>query len=80
MDFTDLNKPCPKDSFPFPRIDVLVDSISGYGLLSIMDVFSNYNQILMHPEDQEKMVFIIDRCLYCYKVMPFNLKNAMATY
>jgi hypothetical protein len=80
VDFTDLNKACPKDSFPLPRIDALVDSTSGYELLSFMDAFSGYNKILMHPEDQEKTTFITDRGLYCYKVMPFGLKNARATY
>jgi hypothetical protein len=80
VDFTDLNKACPKDSFPLPRIDALVDSTSGYELLSFMDAFSGYNQILMHPEDREKTVFLTDRGLYCYKVMPFGLKNAGATY
>jgi hypothetical protein len=80
MDFTDLNKACPKDSFPLPRIDALVDSTSGYESLSFMDAFSGYNQILMHPEDREKTAFITDRGLYCYKVMPFGLKNAGATY
>jgi hypothetical protein len=80
VDFTDLNKACPKDSFPLPRIDALVDSTSGYELLSFMDAFSYYNQILIHPEDREKTAFITDRGLYCYKVMPFGLKNAGATY
>ena len=80
VDFTDLNKACPKDSFPLLRIDALVDSTSGYELLSFMDAFSDYNQILMHPEDQEKTSFITDRGLYCYKVMPFSLRNAGATY
>ena len=45
-----------------------------------MDVFSGYNQILMHPDDQEKMTFITEREIYCYKVMPYRLKNAGATY
>ncbi|XP_059436758.1 uncharacterized protein LOC132169816 [Corylus avellana] len=80
VDFTDLNKACPKDSFTLPRIDALVDSTAGYGLLSFMDAFSGYNQIYMHPEDYEKTAFITDRDLYCYKVMPFGLKNAGATY
>jgi hypothetical protein len=80
VDFTDLNKACPKDSFPLPRIDTLVDSTSEYELLSFMDVFSSYNQILMHPKDREKTTFITDRGLYCYKVMPFGLKNAGVTY
>jgi hypothetical protein len=80
VDFTDLNKACPKDSFPLPHIDALVDSTSGYELLSFMDAFSGYNQILMYPEDREKTAFITDQGLYCYKVMPFGLKNVGATY
>jgi hypothetical protein len=80
VDFTDLNKACPKDSFPLPRIDLLVDSTSGHQLLSFMDAFSGYNQIQMAEEDQEKTSFITNRSLYCYKVMPFGLKNAGATY
>ena len=80
MDFTDLNKACPKDSFPLPRIDQLVDSITGHKLLTFMDAFSGYNQIKMAEEDQEKTAFITSQGLYCYKVMPFKLKNAGATY
>ena len=80
VDFTNLHKACSKDSFPLPRIDALVDYTSEYGLLSFMDAFSSYNQISMHPEDQKKTSFITDRGLYCYKVMPFGLKIAGATY
>ena len=80
IDFTDLNKACPKDSFPLPHIDRLVDATAGHELLSFMDAFSRYNQILMHPDDQEKTAFITERGIYCYKVMPFGLKNAGATY
>ncbi|XP_059436632.1 uncharacterized protein LOC132169649 [Corylus avellana] len=80
VDFTDLNKACPKDSFPLPHISSLVDATTGYELLSFMDAFSSYNKIFMHPFDQEKTAFITDRGLYCYKVMPFGLKNAGATY
>ena len=80
MDFTNLNKACPKDSFPLPRIDQLVDSITGHKLLTFMDAFSGYNQIKMAEEDQEKTAFITSQGLYCYKVMPFKLKNAGATY
>ena len=47
MDFTDLNRACPKDSFPFPKIDQLVNSIAGHELLTFMDTFPGYNQILM---------------------------------
>ena len=80
VDFTDLNKVCPKDSFPLPRINQLVDSIAGHKLLMFMDAFSGYNQIRMAEEDQEKTFFIMSQGLYCYKVMPFGLKNAGATY
>jgi hypothetical protein len=80
VDFIDLNKACPKDSFPLPRIDLLVDSTAGHELLSFMDAFSGYNQIHMKEADQEKTAFITDRGLYCYKMMPFGLKNAGATY
>ena len=51
VDFTDLNKACPKDIFPLPRIDQLVDSIAGHKLLTFMDAFSGYNQIKMAKED-----------------------------
>ena len=80
VDFTSLNKACPKDSFPLPRINQLVDSIAGHKLLTFMDAFSGYNQIKMAKEDQEKTFFITSRGLYCYKVMPFILKNAGAIY
>lgn len=80
MDFTDFNKACPKDSFPLPRIDQLVDSTAGHALLSFMDAYSGYNQIPMYGPDQEHTFFITDRGLYCYIGMPFGLLNAGATY
>jgi len=80
VDFTDLNKACPKDCFPLPHIDRLVEATAGNKLLSFMDAFSGYNQIMMNPDDREKTAFITDRGTYCYKVMPFGLKNAGATY
>ncbi|KAI5350508.1 hypothetical protein L3X38_003399 [Prunus dulcis] len=80
VDYTDLNKACPKDSFPLPRIDQLVDFTSGNQLLSFLDPYSDYNRILMHEDDKVKTSFIIERGTYCYKVMPFGLKNAGATY
>ena len=80
VDFTDPNKACPKDSFPLPRIDQLVDSTAEHKLLMFMDAFSGYNQIKMDEEDQEKTAFITSQGLYCYKVMSFELKNAGATY
>ena len=67
IDYTDLNKACPKDSFPIPRIDQLVDATTGYNLLSFMDAYSRYNQICMCPEDEDRTTFTTDRDLYCYK-------------
>ena len=80
VDFTDLNKACPNDSYPLPRVDVLVDSTAKHQLLSFMDAFSGYNQIQMHEDDQEKTSFITNQGLFYYKVMPFGLKNAGVTY
>ena len=80
IDFTDINKACPKDSFPLLRIDLIVDATSGHELLSFMDAFSGYNQISMDPGDQEKTSFVTAQGTYCYRVMPFGLKNAGATY
>jgi hypothetical protein len=80
VDFTDLNKAYPKDSYRLPRIDQLVDSTVEHKLLSFMDAFLGYNQIQMTEEDQEKTAFITSRGLFCYKAMPFGLKNAGATY
>ena len=80
VDFTNLNKACPKDSYPLSRIDVLVDLMARHQLLSFMDAFSSYNQIRMHEANQEKTSFVTSQGLFCYKVMSFGLKNAGATY
>lgn len=60
IDFTDLNKACPKDSFSLPHIDRLVYATAGHELLSFIDAFTGYNQILMHPDDQVKTSFITE--------------------
>ena len=80
IDFTDLNKACPKDSYPLPQVDILVNSMAQHQLLSFMDAFLGYNQIRMHEADQEKTSFVTSQGLFCYKVMPFGLKNTSATY
>ncbi|XP_057540741.1 uncharacterized protein LOC130818595 [Amaranthus tricolor] len=80
VDFTDLNKACPKDDYPLPMIDRLVDSTAGHALLSFMDVNAGYHQIPLAIEDQPHTAFITNVGVYCYKVMPFGLKNAGATY
>nr|KYP41659.1 Retrovirus-related Pol polyprotein from transposon 17.6 [Cajanus cajan] len=79
-DYTDLNKACPKDAYPLPHIDALVDGAAGHFRLSFLDAYSGYNQIPMYPPDEAKAAFITDSANYCYKVMPFGLKNAGATY
>ncbi|KAK4403112.1 Transposon Ty3-G Gag-Pol polyprotein [Sesamum angolense] len=80
IDFTDLNKACPKDSYPLPRIDALIDSTSGCELMSFLDAFQGYNQIRLAHDDQEKTSFLTDQGIFCYNVMPFGLKNTGATY
>ena len=80
VDYTDLNDACPKDSFPLPRIDQIVDTSTGHGMLSFLDAFSDYHQIPMYPPDAEKTSFIIPHGLFCYNVMPFRVKNVGATY
>ena len=80
VNFTDLNRACPKDSYPLPRIDTMVDSTVRHELLSFMDAFSGYNQIKMKEDNQERTSFVTSQGLFCYKVMLFGLKNAGATY
>ena len=80
VDFANLNRACPKDNYPFPRIDTLVDLIARHQLLTFMDAFSCYNYIKLNKVDQEKISFIISQGLFYYKVMPFELKNKEATY
>ena len=75
-----LNKACPKDSFPLPQIDQLVEATTRHQLLSFMDTYFGYNQVPMYEHDDKHTSFITDQGLYCYKTMPFNLKNARATY
>ena len=80
IDFTDMNKACPKDLYPLSSLNSLVDSASGCCLLSFLDAFSGYNQIHMQPSDESKTAFMIEFANYCYKVMPFGLKNAETIY
>ena len=80
VDYTDLNRACPKDAYPLPNIDKLVDNSSGYKLLSFMDAYSGYNQIPMAKDDEEKTVFLTESGNYDFRVMPFGLRNAGATY
>jgi len=76
VDFTNLNKTCPKDHFPIPRIDQLVDATVGHPRMSFLDTFQGYHQISLALDDQEKTVFITPIGNYHYKVILFGLKNA----
>ncbi|XP_027932707.1 uncharacterized protein LOC114188309 [Vigna unguiculata] len=80
VDYTDLNKACPRDAYPLPNIDRLVDGAASNKVLSFLDAYSRYNQIPMATTDMNKTAFITDDANYFYKVMPFGLKNAKATY
>jgi hypothetical protein len=80
IDFMALNKHCPKDYFPLPRIDQIIDSTAGCERLSFLDAYSRYNQIRMKVEDEDKTAFITPHRVYCYTTMPFGLKNARTTY
>ena len=76
MDFTDLNKACPKDYFPMLWIDQLVDATIGHPRMSFLDTFQGYHQIPLTSDDQDRTAFVTPIGNYHYKVMPFGLKNA----
>ena len=92
IDFTDLNKvldlngfkgqhkACPKDCYPLPDINKMVDSTAGFDYMSSLDAMSGYHQIPMERSDEEKTSFITEDGTYCYRAMPFELRNAGATY
>ena len=80
VDYTSLNKACPKDHFPLPHIDQIVDSTSGCEILSFLDAYLGYHQIMMKESDQATTSFITKYGLYYYVTMPFGLKNTGVTY
>lgn len=80
IDYTDLNRACPLDPYPLPSIHLMVDETAGADLMSFMDAFKGYHQIMMSEQDEEKTTFVTPDGLYCYRVMSFGLKNAGATY
>jgi hypothetical protein len=80
VDYNGLNKACPKDPFPFPCIDQVIDSTAGSELLCFLDAYSGYHQIKMKESDQLATSFVTPYGMYCYVTMPFGLKNAGATY
>src|SRR5437016_1343527 len=80
VDYTDLNKACPKDPFGLPRIDQVEDSTTGSELSCFLDAYSGYHQVSLAESDCIKTSFITLFGAYCYITMPFGLKNAGATY
>jgi hypothetical protein len=80
IDYTSLNKACPKDPFPLPHIDQIMDSISGSDLLCFLDAYSDFHQIPLCREDEEHTTFIIVDDLFCYVSIPYGLKNALPTF
>jgi hypothetical protein len=80
IDYTSLNKACPKVPFSLPRIDQIMDSTTGSDLLCILDAYSGFHQIPMSREDEEHTAFIIVDGLFCYVSMPYGLKNALPTF
>jgi hypothetical protein len=80
VDYTSLNKACPKVSFPLPRIDQIVNSTAGCETLSFLDAYSGYHQIKMKESDQLVTSFITPFGMYCYVTMPFGVRNIGATY
>ena len=80
VDYRDLNKACPKDNYPTPFIDQIIDDCAGCEIFSFMDGFSGYNQIDILPQDQYKTTFICPWGTFAYKQLPFGLKNVGATF
>jgi hypothetical protein len=80
VDYTSLNKACPKVPFPLPHIDQIIDSTAGCETLSFLDAYSDYHQIKMKESDQLATSFITPFVMYCYVTMPFGLQNTGATY
>jgi hypothetical protein len=80
VDYTSLNKACPKHSFPLPCINQIVDSTSGCEALSFLVAYSDYHQIMMKESNQLTTSFFTVFRTYYYVTMPFGLKNMGATY
>jgi hypothetical protein len=80
IDYTSLNKACPKDEYSLPRICQIVDSTASCELLSFLDAYSGYHQISLAVDDEEKTTFITPFGIFCYTKMAFRLKNGGATY
>jgi hypothetical protein len=80
IDYSSLNKVCPKDEYPLPHIGQKVDSTTSFELLSFLDAYSGYHQINLAIDNEEKIAFITPFGIFCYTKMTFNLKNGGSTY
>ena len=80
VNYRDVNQACPKDNYPTPFIDQIIDECAGCEIFSFMDGFSGYNQINIHPQDQSKTAFICPWGTFAYQKLPFGLKNSGATF
>lgn len=80
IDYSNLNKACPKDCYLLPEMDQNVESLQGFQWKCFLDAYKGYNQILMSKNDEEKTAFYTDHGALCYTKIPFGLKNARATY
>nr|GEX10922.1 reverse transcriptase domain-containing protein [Tanacetum cinerariifolium] len=80
VEFTDINKACPKDCYPLPEIDWKIESLAEFHLKCFLDAYKGYHQIQMVKGDEDKTAFFVKECVFCYRKMPFGLKNARATY
>jgi hypothetical protein len=76
VDYTSLNKHCPKDPFLLPRIDQIIDTTADCVRLSFLEAYSRYNQIKLKVEDEEKTTFIMPYSVFYYQVMPFGLRRS----
>ncbi|GJZ64543.1 reverse transcriptase domain-containing protein [Tanacetum coccineum] len=80
VNFTDINKACPKDCYPLPEIDWKIESLTGFHLKCFLDAYKGYHQIQMVEGDEDKTTFFVGEGVFCYRKMPFGLKNERATY
>ena len=80
VDFRSLNKCSNKDNYPLPKMEHLLQRVLGVRVMSFLDGFSGYNQVTVHPDDQEKTAFTIPWGTFMYAKIPFGLMNAGATF
>jgi hypothetical protein len=80
VDYRDINKAYPKDNFPTPFVDQIIDNCARSEIFSLMDGFSGYNQINIVPADQHKTPFICPWGTFAYQKLPFGLKNSNANF